>query len=109
MALIDINIPPGVYRNAKIKIKNYANALTCARAIHQLFGDVVHEPSESADAMCIGFVAPKAHWLYPHWGSKHWVSKMAATTGMHLFISSLSRAALVASLDQFCDWKREAD
>ena len=65
-------MPPGVYRNAKIGQFVQANGLTCARALHELFGDVVHKPSASADAMCIGFVAPKAHWLYPHWGHKQW-------------------------------------
>ena len=37
-----------------------------AANLRSLVGDLVMEKTKGEDGICLGFVAPKAHWLYPH-------------------------------------------
>ena len=62
----------GVYRQSGVTTTRSDNFSTVelARELHSLLGDVIQKPTDGLDALCLGFVAPKAHWLYPHWGER---------------------------------------
>ena len=49
-----------------------------AAKLRELLGDLVMEKTKGDDGISLGFVAPKAHWLYPHHDTK---SKLECESG----------------------------